>query len=237
MLVVVSLVASTACGREIVPAPSNTVVPAPPTAPAPPTPPASTRTLTGTVLEFTASGQQRPVPNLRLQVRSAVGDGAARGVDLPEVVTDANGRYEISGVSNGILFFSTPPGSSHKFPCDFYPVVTMFGGSGDLPVVPVPWSGDRLPPGMDLPGTSVLGIVSERVNGTLRPVAGATVTLDTGQQDPPATTNETGFYMICSVVGTDQYRTITATKDGHGSATRQIFGGWDFRIDLELERN
>jgi hypothetical protein len=54
---------------------------------------------------------------------------------------------------------------------------------GDLPVVHVSWSGDRLPPGMWSLGTSVHGTVSERVNETLRPVAGATVTLDGGTQD------------------------------------------------------
>ena len=66
---------------------------------------------------------------------------------------------------------------------------------------------------------------------------GATVTLDSGTQDSPATTSPTGFYMVCSVVGTDQYRTITARKDGYSLAGRQIFGGWDFRVDLELARD
>ena len=79
--------------------------------------------------------------------------------------------------------------------------------------------------------------VSESVKGTLRPVAGATVTLDSGTQDPSATTSSTGFYMVCSVVGTDQYRTITARKDGYSMAGWQIFGGWDIRVDLELARD
>jgi hypothetical protein len=42
--------------------------------------------------------------------------------------------------------------------------------------------------------------------------------------------------MVCSVVGTDQYRTITVSKAGYSPASRQIFGGWDFRVDLELAR-
>jgi hypothetical protein len=86
-------------------------------------------------------------------------------------------------------------------------------------------------------GTSVHGTVSERVDGTVRPVAGATVTLNSGNHDPSATTTASGFYMICSVVGTDQYRTITARKEGYSNTARQIFGGWDFRIDLELARD
>jgi hypothetical protein len=211
---------------------------APPTSSPPAPPPAGT--VTGMVLEFTTTGERRPVPNLRLQVRTGgPTDGAVGGVELPDVVTDRNGRYEIAGVTSPLLFFTTAPSSDHRFLCDFYPLVTRLPASPfhDLPVVHVSWSSDRLPAGMWSSGTSVHGTVSERVNETLRPVAGATVTLDGGTQDPPAMTSATGFYMVCSVVGTDQTRTITARKDGYRTAVRQILGGWDFRVDLELARN
>jgi hypothetical protein len=89
---------------------------------------------------------------------------------------------------------------------------------------------------MWISGTSVSGKVSERQGETLQPVAGATVTLDEGGQDPAATTNAAGFYMVCSLVGTDQYRTISARKAGYRTVTRQIFGGWDFVVDLEIAR-
>jgi hypothetical protein len=212
-----------------------------PTSSPPAPPPAGT--VTGMVLELTTTGERRPVPNLRLQVRTgSPADGAVGGVELPDVVTDRNGRYEIAGVTSPLLFFTTAPGSDHRFLCDFYPLVTRPPAVpgfpfGDLPVVHVSWSGDRLPPGMWSSGTSVYGIVSERVNETLRPVAAATVTLDGGTQDPPAMTSATGFYMVCSVVGTDQTRTITARKDKYVTAVRQIFGGWDFHVDLELGRD
>lgn len=156
------------------------------------------------------------------------------------VVTDANGRYAIADVSSPILFVATAPGSDHRFLCDHYPVFTSPAAPArvrDLPVVHVSWSDNRMPPGMWWPGTSVHGTVTERVDGALRPVAGATVTLDTGLQDPAATTSASGFYMVCSVVGTDQSRTITARKDGYSPTSRQIFGGLDFRIDLELGRD
>ena len=178
---------------------------APPTSSPPAPPPAGT--VTGMVLEFTTTGERRPVPNLRLQVRTGgPADGAVGGVELPDVVTDRNGRYEIAGVTSPLLFFTTAPGSDYRFLCDFYPLVTRLPAVPrfhDLPVVHVSWSGDRLPAGMWSLGTSVDGTVSERVNETLRPVAGATVTLDGGTQDPPAVTSATGFYMVCSVVGTD----------------------------------
>jgi hypothetical protein len=61
--------------------------------------------------------------------------------------------------------------------------------------------------------------------------------LDGGGQDPPATTSATGFYQICSLVGTDQGRTITAQKGGYTTATREIMGGLDTEIHLELVRD
>jgi hypothetical protein len=201
----------------------------------------SSSVMSGTALEFTATGTRRPVPNLRLKVWAASkSDGAVGGVELPDVVTDGNGRYEIAGITNPILFVKTAPGSDYRFLCDFYPLEPVIAlrspipALHDLPLVHVSWAGTTLPPGMWSPSTSVHGTVSERINGRLEPIAGATVTLDTGLQDPPATTSASGFYQICSVVGTDQYRTITARKDGYSPTTREIFGGWDFRIDLEL---
>ena len=238
------IVSIAACDRGSDRTVNTPSTPSAPTTPSPPPPAPPAGTVTGTVFEFTATGERRPVPNLRLQVRiGSPLDGAVGSVVLADVVTDGNGRYEIAGVTSPLLFFTTAPGSRHRFLCDFYPVVTGlsappgFPGFADLSVVHVSWSGDRLPPGMWSPGTSVHGTVSERVNGTLRPVAGATVTLDSGNQDPPATTSPSGFYMVCSLVGTDQYRTITARKDGYSTAARQIFGGWDFRVDLELARD
>ena len=87
------------------------------------------------------------------------------------------------------------------------------------------------------PGTSVYGVVSERVGGMPQPIAGATVTLDSGTQDPPATTNAAGFYMICSVVGTDQERTVTARRNGYRQTSRTILGGWEPLVNLELARD
>lgn len=219
-----------------------------PTAPTPPTtqtpPPTSEGLVTGTAVEFTPAGEGRPVPNLRLRVRAGSDiDGAVGGAALPDVITDRNGRYEIAGFTGYLLFFSADPGSGFKFLCDEYPVYTQLpsdtGGLArirDLPVVRASWAIDRLPPRMWWIGTTVYGIVSERVGGVPRPVAGATVTLDGGHQDPPATTNANGFYMACSVVGTDQLRTITARKAGYADTAREIVGARDSNVDLELTR-
>jgi hypothetical protein len=202
-------------------------------------------TFTGTVFEFTSSGDRLPVPNLRLRIRTGSGGGGAvGGVELSEVVTDSNGRYQIAGVTSpSLLFVTTAPGSDHRTLCQYHPLHVDLrpdrppSPAGDIPVVHNSWSGDRLPPGMWIAGTSVYGTVSERVDGALRPLVDATVTLDNGMQDPPATTSPTGFYMVCSTVGTDQFRTISARKDGYKITTRQIFGGWEPHVDLELTRD
>lgn len=232
---VILLIGLTAC--------DNKTAPTPPEDPATPPPPpaAGGLTVSGVVREYGDNGENRPVPNLRLKVRKgSSSDGAVGGAALDDVVTDADGRYSISGVF-GILFFQTDPGSDFRFLCDAYPVfVRQQGGPPipfltDLPVVHRSWSGNR-PPQPWIIGTSVWGTVSERGDTGVQPVAGATVSLDTGVQDPPATTTASGFYMVCSVVGTDQTRTITASKDGYALTTREIFGGWDTMVHLELTR-
>lgn len=223
----------------------NLSSPAAPATPSlqPPTPPTAGVTVSGIAIEFTASGVSRPVPNLRLKVwKPGPRNGAVGGVQLPDTITDADGRYTITDVATRELWFQTASGSEYRFLCDFQPVLVRSAVSGpgfsltDLPVVHVAWSGNQPPPGMWTTGTSVYGTVSERVNGSSQPVADATVSLDGGLGDSPATTSPTGFYMICSTVGTDVLRDITAQKTGYMPAMRQIFGGWDIEANLELTR-
>lgn len=191
--------------------------------------------MSGTVLEFTATGDVRPVPNLRLKVLAGSRvDGAVGGVALADTVTDANGRYTITDVSASLLFFQTAPGSEYRFLCDAHPVLLRFPFT-DLPVVHTSWSGNQPPRNMWIIGTSVWGTVSEQVNGSLQAVADATVRF-ADPTDPPATTSATGFYMICSLVGTDQTRTISVSKTGYNLATREIVGGYDREFNFELTR-
>jgi hypothetical protein len=198
--------------------------------------------VSGTVLEFTATGEVRPVPNLRLKVRAGSRDGAVGGAQLADTVTDAQGRYTITDVSAWVLFFQTAPESEYRSLCDAYPVAAQRTASGfgfpftDLPVVHTSWSGNQLPRNMWIIGTSVWGTVSEQVNGSLQAVADATVSFDGGIQDPPATTSATGFYMICSIVGTDQTRTISAHKSGYNQVNRDIVGGYERVFNFELTR-
>src|SRR5262245_29160327 len=182
------------------------------------------RGVRGTVMDWTVPGAPRPVPHLRLQVRAkGPTDGAVGGEDLPDVVTDENGRYEITEATQHWLFFRTAPGADYKFLCPFYPAS---GRPFDrrpqvLPVVHASWSGDALP-AMFL-FIQAFGVVSERADEQLRPVAGATVMFENGLQDPPSTTSDSGFYGLCSIVGADQTRTVTARKDGYRTVSRDFF--------------
>src|SRR5687768_10204087 len=64
-------------------------------------------TVTGVVLEYAADGVGGPVANLRLKVTAgSASDSAVGGTALPDVVTDADGRYVIANV-RGILFLAT----------------------------------------------------------------------------------------------------------------------------------
>jgi hypothetical protein len=192
----------------------------------------------GTVMDWTVPSAPRPVPRLRLQVR-AIGatGGAVGGADLPDVVTDENGRFELTGVTQSFLFFRTAPGADYKFLCPFYPVQVIPWPS-DLPVVHVSWSGDAPPAVSGMVMIRVFGVVSERVDGQMRPVAGATVTLEEGTQDPPSTTSDSGFYGLCSIVGGDQIRTVSARKNSYRTVTRDFPQGYPpSRIDLEMARD
>jgi hypothetical protein len=189
--------------------------------------------ISGTVVEFRATGERVPVANLRLKVRAGItSSGATSATPLADVVTDAQGRYTVREVPARVLFFQPDPASEYRFLCDWYPIVVSVPLT-DLPVVPTTWSGSRPPPGMwFIRWTGAWGTVSEQIDGSLQPVAGATVILDGGRPDPPATTDPNGFFMICSVVGADQGRTLEASKTGYNPVWREFSDGSGVLLQL-----
>lgn len=230
---VVAVVTLAACD-SVQPTPVPTPTPTPQPGPAP----AATVTVTATVLEFTADGQSRPLPNLRLKVwRSGSSGGVLDATALSDTVTDGSGRFTIPDVMPGTLFFRTVPGAEYRFICDAYPLFAhtelLRPPNTNLPVVHTSWSGTR-PPQTWLIGTSFYGTVSERdAGGSLQPIAGATV--DAGLPDPPATTDASGFYMTCSTTGSDQFRAVTVAKTGYNTLTRDVFlGMFDHVFNFEL---
>ena len=208
-----------ACESEIPP-------PLEPTPPPTRTPPL---TVSGTVFGFTATGEMVPVPNLRLKVRAEqVPDWAAPGKPLADTVTDARGRYTINDNSAYSLFFQTDPGSEYRFLCDWWPIYTL--GVLELAVVHTTWSGNRLPNWRFENGSWASGTVSEQIDGSLQPVADATVTTLDGHL--PVTTNPNGFFMICSMQGPGQETTVTAFKSGYNPATSEAFDGGELHFRL-----
>jgi hypothetical protein len=205
-----------------------------------PTPrPQPLRSVFGTVVEFRASGERVPVANLRLQVRWGESSGAVGATPRADVVTDAEGRYRLNDISWDPVFFQPAPGSEYRSLCDWYPIsgnqydVNLLA---DVPVVHRTWSGDRPPQGMWFWAGGPWGTVSEQIDGRLQPVSGATVLLDGGRPDGPATTDPNGFYMICTFGGgleTGQpARTVEASKPGYNSVTRDDSGGNPVNIQL-----
>lgn len=187
-------------------------------------------TVSGTVLAFRETGGFVPVPNLRLKVRAAPNSGAVGSTPLADTVTDAQGRYTINDNSAFVLLFQTDPESEYRFLCDWCPIVTI-QPFRELLVVHRTWSGNRKPHGYFGP-EGVWGTVSEQIDGSLQPVADATVTLDGGIQDLPATTSPNGFYMICSLVGGGQLRTIAAFKTGYDPVTREVLDPTEVHFQL-----
>lgn len=213
-----------ACGGSTPAAPVPT-----PKAVAPPT---VERTIVheATVYEYVRAGPPRPVPNLRLLAWEPVQNGRGGAVRLPDTITDESGRFRILSAT-GVLWLETAPGSPFNFVCPSYPHTVI---QRELYAFPASWVFEGHP-GVLFQGT--YGRVTERVGEAVHPVAGATVMLDDGSLDPPVLTHANGFFSICSTVGADFARTITARKDGYRAATRDILWGWDYDINLIMARN
>jgi hypothetical protein len=188
------------------------------------------RTITGTVLEFSDSGLVGPVANVRLTVRW--GRDEPEG-DLPDVVTDADGRYSIPDVPTDRVFLRTAPESEYRSLCEAWPII-MDDRLSDLPVVHKSWAGASPPSGSWLYG-AVWGVVSERVDGRSQPIEGATVS---GLQDPPATTNASGLYISCAPLGLEWSGvtySLTVQKPGYNQKS-SVVGSVDLRYNFELTR-
>ena len=250
--------ALSACGGEtpVQPTPAPLQSAGPPvvttTAPVTPsvvTPPVAAPTEPGTVegraFAFTsAAAAPTPIPNLRLRVRTgAYYYEDVGGTPVADIVTDASGRYRLTGLPvNEVLVIEPAPGSEYEFICPSYPLFTdaSWREFATLPLIHATTQLDRLPaPGLLdearfwVPGNAIVGTVTERQNGQLVPISGATVTLD-GRS--PVTANVHGFFVICSV---DRFaRGISASKTGYQSVTRVIdlFDSLDFNINFELPR-
>ena len=191
-------------------------------------------TVSGSVLEFTTEGLRGPVPGVRLRVRWGNSDGP-KG-DLPDAITDASGNYSIPDVSTDVmLFLATAPGSEYRSLCTAWPVQVQGPPPPitALPVVHNSWSGSQPPRDTWAMYGTTYGVVSERVDGRLQPLGGATVG---GPGMSVETTNAAGFYVSCTAWGWGD-TTLTVQKPGYSQASRVISLGFGSSVDFELTRS
>lgn len=218
--------------------------PAAPSAPGPPSPapPGSSITISGTALEHTANGL-RPLPDVSLLVRTFP--------SFMQVISDATGRYSLSGVTNGTRVSIAPaPGSGYYAPC---PSGSSRGITSDTHLDVHVVSAELLatagaPSTMPrLESIWVSGTAFERTPQGIRPIAGAAVHLaDVGPledaSDPRFSSNTltdaAGRYLLCPPIpgtGTDTYAMVSVQREGYQPAGRAAFLGWDYDgFDIEL---
>jgi hypothetical protein len=137
-------------------------------------------------------------------------------------VTDANGRYSIPGIGIDVMVYLNPaPETEYKTLCNTWKIDywSHKPHATDLPVFHKSWAGDRLPPD-SWTSDGIYGVVSERVDGRLQPIEGATVG---GNGIENATTNAKGFYMSCLLAFDWGDTAMTAVKDGYHSGWAE----WD----------
>jgi hypothetical protein len=223
--------------------------PAAPSTPVPPSPPpASTISLSGTTLEYTAAGP-RPLPNVALVVRTFPG--------FLQVTSDAAGRYSLSGVPlrndfRSVTVSVAPAlGSGYYAPCPNGGTVNS-DRIFDVHLVSAALLSTAGPPSMlpRLESIWVSGTVFENTPQGVRPIAGASVRLvDAGPaedaSDPRFSSNTltdaAGRYLVCPPIpgtGTDTYGAVRVDREGYQPASRLAFLGWDYDgIDIALVRN
>jgi hypothetical protein len=223
---------STGCANETHPS-GPTSLPAP-TAPQPSSPP---YTLSGVVLDYTSAGP-RPQSGVPLLVRSWGSPGA-----LLEVTSDANGRYEISGVPGGAVTIQPSIKSDYRAPCPAGTDVLNGNATFDVHVVSTTLlSTSGAPASMPKSVIWFSGVVFETTSEGRRPIAGATVDLDSDETFVATTlTDSAGQYLVCTAppgTGTDQLMWVQVQREGYRPVGRSVYGGWDYTgADVELIRD
>lgn len=230
---------STGCADETHPS-GPTSLPAP-TAPQPSSPPF---TLSGIVLNYTSAGS-RPQSGVPLLVRS----WGLPGPLLEFTVTsDANGRYEVSGLPYGAVTIQPSIQSDYRAPCPAGTDVLNGNATFDVHVVSTTLlSTAGAPASMPKSIISFSGVVFETTSEGPRPIAGATVDLqgDSARSDAGAgyattLTDSNGQYLVCTAppgVGTDQLMWVQVQREAYRPGGRSVFGGWGYSADVELVRD
>jgi len=161
------------------------------------------------------------------------------------VTSDANGRYQISGVPRSAVTIEPSIKSDYRAPCPAGSDVLNGNTTFDVNVVSKTLLSTVGAP-QSMPTSSIWfsGVVFETTPEGKRPIAGATVNLEStvGESAFATTlTNSAGQYLICTAppgVGTDQVMWLDVQRDAYAPGGRMVFGGWDYtEADVQLIRD
>jgi hypothetical protein len=237
-VLVTAIAAGNACDTR------SPVSPAPPLPPPPP-PPSTAKGFTVSGLAIDHSGASQPRGGIPLQVVVLRPDVGGNWI-YRSVTSDATGRFEVNEIQPGPAIIIAPPSDSDfGAPCPAGTTGLFADQSFTVNVVSRSTLVSTGTPGsMPLTNIWFSGRVFETLPSGRHPVAGATVHLAGDDSDrwvySSTLSDAAGRYLVCSAppgVGTDQTAWIRVSGDGYQSASREVFGGWDYGdIDIELVR-
>lgn len=240
---------SPAPGVIITPSPSPSPSPTP--SPASPTPshratpytglpsstflatPGVTWTITGTITELGAQGQQ-PVAGAHISVYLY---SSRRGGHWMTDVTEADGRYELWGIPTGAVAVLYAGKGATLQPC-VHEVTVTNRTSLDIEIVPEAAGGAAASAAARRgTGPFLTGVVFEQLaDGTSVPIPNAEVTIG-GDMTPLGATTITdpdGRYLVCGIRGNNEF--YVGATGFRKNSVREIDVSADMTLDVQMKR-
>ena len=235
--------AALGCANDSRPATTQPPTKVPPPPPPPLLPQKPPFTISGVVVEHTASGR-RPAAGVVLTVRS----------DIADVVTsDADGRYSASVQGDQVSIAAAEP-TAYMSPCPSGSVWLSINPNRTIDVDVVAktvLSTTGVPDSYPIGSNNVSGTVVEQTATGSRPVAGVLVSLaanwhSTSPDEIEANSESTtlsdslGRYVLCTAppgTGSDQQAAVAFSKDGYATAGRVVMPLWGNPVNVVLSPN
>ena len=202
-----------------------------PSAPSPPAA-ATSFTLSGSVLESTASGS-RPAEGVPLFFWVDSGNVSR---NFGPTTSDANGRYSVPNVPRGMVYVQSS-WSRYDQPC-FTSVDLRNDAVLDVEVIaPATLLSLGASSLRTADGRRVSGVVFDASSGDRKPVAGARLQVWVGDwlYGASTSTDASGRYLLCRFPRGWQVSVFT-DKEGYLQHTAEVLPGGDTTLDIPLER-